>query len=58
MVELGAVDTGELEVTADIWAVEDSWNEARVRGIGEINWWSLNQNQAHCILRNFAVLGE
>ena len=54
MVELGAVDTGELEVTADIWAVEESWSEAS-RGIGERNLWSLDQNKAHCILRNFVV---
>ena len=54
LVELGAVDTGELEVTADIWAVEESWSEAS-RGIGERNLWSLDQNKAHCILRNFVV---
>jgi len=58
MVELGAVDTGELEVTADIWAVKDSWGEASFRGIGERNWWSLDQNQTHFILSNFVVLGE
>jgi len=55
MVELGAVDTGELEVTADIWAVKDSWGEASFRGIGVRNWWSLDQNQTHCILSNFVV---
>ena len=51
--ELGAVDTGELEVTADISAVKERWSEARFWEITERDLCSLDQNQANCLLRNF-----